>query len=239
MWVDDEKKRVDGETSVIRVVADHRERPSGVPELLALRAGVDVSFARLPVGDYKIDDRILFERKTIGDFAESIIDTRLFRQASRLSRGTLKPALILEGSFSQSCVSVSREAMQGALISLTLVFGLPVLRSTDPEETARLIVYAARQLVVGNQGANVWRHRMPKKNWNRRLHVLQSLPGVGRDRAARLLTHFGSVERCFAASAQELSQVEGIGTKIAKEIRRVVGQSSPESEMLSRSGGDG
>lgn len=139
MWVDGEKK-TGARVGIVRVVADHRERPSGVPDLLAMGADVEVSFAQLPVGDYKIDDRILFERKTIDDFAESIIDSRLFRQASRLSRGILKPALIVEGSFSQARLSVSREAMQGALISLTLVFGLPVLRSTDPDETARLII---------------------------------------------------------------------------------------------------
>ena len=39
-----------------------------------------------------------------------------------------------------------REALQGAIVSLTLVFGLPVLRSFGPEETARLMVDAARHL---------------------------------------------------------------------------------------------
>lgn len=226
MQVDGEKRGA--ETGVVRVVVDHRERPSGVPELLALRAGVEVSYAKLSVGDYKIDDHVLFERKTIGDFAESIIDTRLFRQASRLLRTPLRPALILEGYYGQSRVSVPREAMQGALISVTLVFGIPVLRATCPEETARLIVYAARQLAAQGQGASVWRYRTPKKYWNRRLHVLQSLPGVGRERATCLLAHFGTVQRCLAATAEDLCQVEGIGARTAQEIRRVVSEDNSE-----------
>lgn len=90
------------------------------------------------------------------------------------------------------------------------------------------MIYAARQLAARDVGASVWRHRTPKKSWNRRLHVLQSLPGVGRERAERLLAYFGTVQRCFAASAQELCQVEGIGAKTAEEIRRVVGEGSSE-----------
>ncbi len=37
------------------------------------------------------------------------------------------------------------EALQGALITLTVHFGNPLLRSRDPQETVRLMVYVARQ----------------------------------------------------------------------------------------------
>lgn len=210
---------------VVHIVIDHREQASGVPGALKLRDDVDVSFAQLSVGDYVVDDNVVFERKTINDFATSLLDARLFRQATRLARVQMpkRTAFIIEGGFSQCSVAVSRESMQGALISLVLVFGIPVLRSTGADETARLIVYAGRQLADQDQGAIVWRNRKPKRMWNRRLHILQSLPGVGRERAIRLLEHFGTVERCLRADVAELCQVEGIGAKTAREIRQLVG----------------
>jgi len=208
---------------ITEIVADHRERSSGVPDLLAGHDRVDVIYADLAVGNYVVDQRVVFERKTLDDFAKSIIDTRLFRQASQLRRSSLRGAVIIEGCFVPAEIPVPREAMQGALISLSLVFDIPVLRAVDKEESARLIIYAARQLAGLDGQASVWRHRTPKKAWSRKLHVLQSLPGVGRDRAERLLERFGTIERCFAASERELRDVPGIGAKTARAIRKVVG----------------
>lgn len=208
--------------SAVNIIVDHRERACKVPEFLAKIGNAELSFTQLLVGDYVVDNLVLFERKTIKDFAQSIIDARLFRQAVRLNRAQMKTAIILEGSFSGSRVSVSREAMQGALISLMLVFGIPVLRAVNAEESARLIVYTARQLAKREQGASVWRSKKPKKSWNHQLHVLQGLPGIGRDRAIRLLEHFGTVLRCFAASEEELCEVDGIGAKTARKIYELV-----------------
>jgi ERCC4-type nuclease len=209
---------------VTRIVADHRERASGVPERLAALDLVDVVFADLPIGDYVVDGRVVFERKTIEDFAASIIDTRLFRQASRLHRAPFRSAFLVEGTPSSTRLAVSRGAMQGALVSLSLVFGVPVLRAVDKDESARLIVYAARQLAGLDRQAAVWRHRKPRQPWSRRLHVLQSLPGIGRDRAARLLERFGTIERCLSADEAELRKVPGIGARTARAIRRLVSE---------------
>lgn len=62
--------------ALTRIVVDSRERRSGLPELLASHDHVDLSFAELAVGDYVVDDRAVFERKTVDDFAKSIVDTR-------------------------------------------------------------------------------------------------------------------------------------------------------------------
>jgi ERCC4-type nuclease len=61
------------------------------------------------------------------DFAESLKDGRLFMQAHRLVNSGGLVALILEGRGSDlSGSQMRREALQGAIVSLTLVFGLPV-----------------------------------------------------------------------------------------------------------------
>lgn len=52
--------------------------------------------------------------------------------------------------------------------------------------------------------------------------ILQGLPGVGSERAARLLDEFGSVEAVVTATSKELQSVEGIGKNIANRIKWAV-----------------
>ncbi len=66
----------------ISIIADDRE-PNDIIKSLTERPDVDITIKRLSVGDYLVDNRLLFERKTIHDFAISIIDGRLFKQAGR------------------------------------------------------------------------------------------------------------------------------------------------------------
>lgn len=53
----------------MRVVADDRERASGVVEALRAMKGIEVGTERLTLGDALVDDRTLFARKTAADFA--------------------------------------------------------------------------------------------------------------------------------------------------------------------------
>ncbi|MBI5580726.1 MAG: hypothetical protein HY895_16360 [Deltaproteobacteria bacterium] len=128
----------------VDIVADDREHASEVIASLVGIPGVFVRSDRLASGDYLADRRILFERKTLLDLARSIVDGRLFKQMVRLVKSKYKAVLILEGTGKDAeCLGMRREALQGALITISLILGIPVLRSMAPEETARLIVYPA------------------------------------------------------------------------------------------------
>jgi ERCC4-type nuclease len=75
----------------VQVVVDDRERPSGVvPELEKLNRVV-VKIEHLSLGDYCIDGAVLIERKTAADFAQSLMDGRLFGQAMRMATSSLRP----------------------------------------------------------------------------------------------------------------------------------------------------
>ena len=206
----------------VQIVADDRERAAPVVEVLRAMPGVEVSCQRLKTGDYQINDW-LFERKTLLDFAESIKDGRLFSQANRLLCAGPSVAFILEGKTGDLAQSgMRREAMQGALISLSLIYQIPILRSLDPAETARLLLYAGDQL-QRDQADHIYRRgRRPKRRRKLQIYVLQGLPGIGPEKAERLLTRFGGVEAVLVASQDELQAVPGIGVKIAEGIRRLV-----------------
>ena len=85
------------------------------------------------------------------------------------------------------------------------------------------MVYAANQIQKQADGG-VPRHvKRPKGKRKAQLNLLQGIPHVGPDRAERLLEKFGSVEQIFNANMNELIFIAGIGLKIARAIRWVVG----------------
>lgn len=140
-----------------------------------------------------------------------------------LAIAQLKGVLILEGRgriFANK--GIRREALQGALITTSLVLGIPVLRSFDPGETAGLIVFAGRQLRFTATGGLPRTGYWPKGKRKRQLFILQSLQGVGPARAGRLFDHFGNVQNILNASVEDLLKIEGIGKDTAEVIRQAV-----------------
>ena len=203
----------------IRIVADDRENAGGVIAELQRLAGVSVDVQRLKVGDFLVAGSFAVERKTLRDFAQSVIDGRLFTQAAALAQGPRRGILVLEGTAGElSASKMSRESLQGALITVSVFFGLAVLRARDAAETARLLVYLSRQAERLAQGALPRPGYRPKGKRARQLFILQGLPGIGPGRAARLLDHFGSVRGVALASPAELAMIDGIGETTADKI---------------------
>ena len=217
----------------IRVRVDDREVGCGVVEALKSFEEVEVTVERLKLGDYEVDGRLIFERKTLPDLVASIKDSRLFRQACRLAYGPLSSVVILEGTARDLARSeMRREAIQGALVTLSIILGVPLLRSEGPEETARLMVQAARQVRTIPAGAVPRKGFRPKGKRKLQLHILQGLSGVGPERARRLLDAFGSLEKVFSATVKELRSVSGIGRDTANAIRWAVGEEEDEDGGL-------
>jgi len=206
--------------NIFRIEVDDRESAS--PVLPALRECADfcVTVTRLPLGDYLVDGRFLFERKTLTDLVAAIKDGRLFRQALRLAATPLRPAIILEGTGRELAgCAMQWEAIQGALVTVTLFCGVPLLRTRTPEETVRTMLFAARQGRTFASGALPRRGYRPRGKRARQLYILQGFPGIGPERAHQLLARFGSVEAITRAGAGDLCSVPGIGERIAGALR--------------------
>ena len=211
--------------TLVNIIADDREQKSDVIKTLLDIENVDVHIKRLTIGDYQIENRVIVERKTLKDFAISIIDGRLFKQMIRLAGSTLTGVLILEGTGKEIVeIGVTREAMQGALITVSLILGIPVLRSVNASETAKLIVYIARQLESIARGGVHRQGYRPKDKRKKQLFILQGLPGVGPERAGQLLDKFGSVAAVISAESDELQTVYGIGKNVADKIKWAVSE---------------
>jgi len=187
----------------IQVRADDREDASGILSLLAAMPGVELRRERLSCGDYVVDESVRIERKSARDFAVSLMDGRLFAQATRLAAGAPRAALLLVGTAREwNELGISRAALQGALVTLMLIFDLPVFRALDAAEAARLLVYIGRQMARRRDAGHIPVHPQRK--------------------ARRLLEHFGSVRACLNASSDDLQRVDGIGARTARAIVETV-----------------
>ncbi|MDP2721229.1 MAG: ERCC4 domain-containing protein [Bacteroidales bacterium] len=200
----------------ITIIADNRERASGIPELLAEK-NVLVMMKQLAVGDYMIDGDIVIERKTSTDFVQSILSGHLFDQCARLRKTGLHSLIIVEGNPFNTRHHIKPEAIKGALLSVSLSWQIPVIRSSGIEDTAQLMIMASEQQLnppffIRKMG------KKPKKEQKQQHYLIQTLPGIGPALAQRLLAHFNSIEQIVLADMDSLIKVEGVGKQKAKRL---------------------
>ena len=53
-------------------------------------------------------------------------------------------------------------------------------------------------------------------------YILSGLPGISNEKSKALLKRFGTPEKIFTATEKELQSVDGIGKKLAKDIKKVL-----------------
>ncbi|MFZ3093962.1 MAG: DEAD/DEAH box helicase [Methanothrix sp.] len=213
-WAEADKERN-------KIYVDPRER--GMAKLLEGR-GAEVTLKNLEVGDYVVSDRVAIERKTAQDFVASIIDPErnLFRQIADLARSYERPVLILEGRDLYSR-QVSASSIQGALASVAVDYGMPIIPTEDQEDTASVItMLAARERRAGHE-PKLHGHKTARTLKEQQEYLISAIPSVGPSVARKLLRHFGSIEKVIAASKEELQEVDMVGPKIAERIRELVG----------------
>lgn len=212
----------------LEVVIDDREPISVEYELLA-KGNLLVNRKRLDVGDYFFDNDLIVERKTVPDFCASIKDGRLFKQMSRLANSKTPGILILEGKqkeFKETDFSVP--AIQGILISISLGFKIPILRSKGIKETIAIMLQGYKQLTKDNlQNQRVYPRKgnfKKKKDQflEQKIHILEGFPGIGVDRANLLLEKFQTLDRVFQSKKEEFLDLKGIGHNTWERFQEIL-----------------
>ena len=210
---------------------DFREQSSGI--LGALSAYEDlfhVETCRLKTGDYLLNNQILIERKRLPDFIDSIKNGRLFQQSYRMVHSQYHPIMILEGNKKEVRNSqMTREAIQGTFIHLTVFLGIPVIRSASIKETAQLISYTGLQLCEESAPQTIkpiFKNQRSGMNGLQKsaLSILANFPGIGTVKGMSLLTSFQNLKNIFNAEPDELQSIRGIGPKLAGKIYKLINE---------------
>jgi ERCC4-related helicase len=203
------------------VLVDPRERDMGK---MLESFGLEITLTTLAVGDYVLSERLAVERKTAEDFVQSIIDPErnLFRQISDLAKTYQRPILILEGRDLYTR-QMNPASIRGALASIAVDYGVPIIPTENQEETAAVISLLAKRERREGREPKQHGHKTARTLNEQQEYLISAIPSVGPAVARKLLRHFGSVEKIMTASREDLQEVELVGPKIAERIRELVG----------------
>ncbi|AFL84599.1 ERCC4-type nuclease [Belliella baltica DSM 15883] len=214
----------------LEIVIDDRE-PDAMLEYLLFYKNIIVRKERLLVGDYLIDSELIVERKTPSDFSASIKDGRFFKQAGKLAISKVPACLILEGRKREyKNLGFSKNAVQAILMSVSLIFKIPILRAKTQKDTVSIMLQSFKQLTKDKLADYKFHPRLkPKfksqrtdKYLKQKIHILEGFPGIGADRAEYLLNHFGSLQHIFNAPESDLLSVIGIGKSTVQKMKVIL-----------------
>ncbi len=171
------------------VLVDTREHAEEVVRHIK-ESGCGVVKTKLEVGDY-VAGRFVFERKSVQDFINSIIDGRLFDQATRLREAKLRPVIVIEGNLWEELRyrEISPNAVLGAQLALHGM-EIGILYTEDKTQTGALLCLAAKKEI--KSGVKTPKVRKKADVRSLQIALLASLPGIGPKRAEELLRRYGT-----------------------------------------------
>ncbi|WP_254532213.1 DEAD/DEAH box helicase [Natrinema gelatinilyticum] len=222
--VETHEPHAEGET--VEVVADQREMDANIARDLSRRDEIEVRLETLDVGDYVLSDRVIVERKSVGDFVDSLVggDRSVFEQAGAMARHYSRPIIVVEGDGLYEQRDVHPNAVRGALSSLAVDFGVSVLRTEGETDTTELLaVIAGREQTTADREVSVHGEKGSKTLSEQQEYVVASIAEIGPVTARSLLEAFGTVEDVMIATEDELQEADGVGSVTAERIREVIG----------------
>jgi DNA excision repair protein ERCC-4 len=222
-------------SSKFRVVADERERQSGIPELLKV-FGLQVEYRMLDVGDYIVSPECAVERKQERDFLKSLYSGRLFDQIHRLCEVYSRPILVVEGEMPIVAKQMTNSrAFWGTLTALAFQYGLKIFFTGEAQQTADfLYTLTTHRYFAKPKGPFIKKKPKTASLEKAQLSLVSGLPSIGPKLADQVLKRFGTVRNVFNASIAEFSSVEGIGRKKSEKIASLLDACYRPTEKLSK-----
>lgn len=208
----------------VKIIADHRETPSNVIRHLK-EHDVEIEEKQLNVGDFICSDRVVIERKEVGDFLQSVIDQRLFSQMEKLKECFERPIMIIEGSQERLFFerNIHPNVIRGVLASIAVDYSIPIIWTRNSQETAAQVFWIAnREQNLPNREPQIRNSQRLDSLSKQQEYLIAGLPGISNGRARKLLQEFKTPKKIFSAKEEKILKVNGFGEKIAKRIREVL-----------------
>jgi Fanconi anemia group M protein len=192
-----------------KIIIDFREKNSLLPSFL--KKYFEIEFKELKVGDYLIKDTII-ERKSPEDFAQSIINKRLFKQLEEIKQYP-NYLLLIEGNPYKN--NLTENVVKGTILSITLNHKVPILITKNQEETSKYF-YLISKKQKKETALNPKKKNLTKSQQIQ--FVLEAFPGIGPKTSKKLLKKFKSIKKIINSSEKNLKSILGNKTTQFKEI---------------------
>ena len=206
----------------VTIEIDHRE-PAGFEAFLSQVENLTVERTHLPTGDFRVNGRILVERKTVLDFAGSVQSGHIFDQAQRMG---FEPdaigVVVIEGDVFRQHTGMLASAVTGAITCLSFVQRMSVINTLNQEHTCFLLAKLAQHDRNGLGYALPLHKDKPAALIDAQRYLLESINGISGGLSDTLLRHFGTAQAVFNATEEQLLRVKGIGPKTASRLRAVL-----------------
>lgn len=214
--------------AVSAALIDQRE-PDGIKALTF--GGVPTTVTLLDTGDIHIvcDDGtlILIERKSMNDFLNSLKDDRIFRQCADMRHVSPWAYLVITDQFQRGPngkVVTDREtgwswnAVQGALLTIQELGVFVVFAASETDFEGCILRLAARD----HSPEKLLPPERPGVSLSIAEQFLCGLPGIGPERAARLMDHCLTVKTVLLALTMP-DPIPGIPSNVQHNARMVLG----------------
>ena len=212
----------------MEIIADYREKRI-ILELS--KKEIDVKSKSLISADFIINSKtkngkevlVGIERKTLTDFLNSIIDKRIITQLISLKENFDIPLLVIEGE--QNIYRIRNfhpNSIRGMLSAIAIDLQIPTLYTKNEKDTASYIETIAKRIESKRKDISLLKKRKPLELTELQEYIIESFPGIGPTIAKNLLKKFKTVKKIVNAEEKELLEVEKLGKKKVKEIKRVL-----------------
>ena len=239
---------------MVELIIDNREN---IKELL-LESVPDAKFENLEIGDYvfKIDEKpfLIIERKTITDYAASIVDARSREQKKRLiaNKNSAKIMYLVEGDLTKDNQSfkynkIDKNTIISSIINTMYRDELQVFHTSNLMETIFFIQSIYKKLV--KQGSSFIESKSTyendlintvksskKKNVTPEISfqmMLNCIPGISNKVSKRLCEKFGSINnmieqikdiKCYKEQINFIKNIKTGDDSKSKKISKTVAE---------------
>lgn len=202
--------------SKLSMIVDSREPEKYYKYCVKTFKNVDFTYVVQKEGDYNTD-KIICERKTIGDLYNSIVDGRYIGQLNRMAVHDKIKVLLIAGDINEYCSKRRKrgykcnEAMlYGAIAMAAYRYGFHIIWAMDTEAALKTYVPFAEKVEDGE-------YMVPTKAFPETL--MARYLGVSKQIMDDLIAKYGSVENITMATEKDLCEIKGIGAGRAVQIK--------------------
>ena len=187
---------------------------------------IEVKRDQLEIGDYLLPDSTVIERKTVSDFLSSIIDGRIWMQAKNLTQYE-NPMIVIETqnkwkNFYFSNAKYPHKVYYSTISTLAYSFSIPVITVDSRYDTIDFLEALWKKITSKPASRPVKKMRQTASFDEVRENVLAQIPGISIVKAKALLHNLKTIQKIAEANKDELTNIEGIGKKLAETIIKIL-----------------